>query len=92
MNGAKLKPRPAPRADAGLRAVFTQAYAATHKSPDGYVIRNAADLAKALAVSRQALSNWTQIPPEHVLKLEEMLGVPAYVQRGDLYRPPPNSQ
>jgi hypothetical protein len=61
--------------DPGLKAVLDKA-------------RTKFRLAKALGINPQAISQWKKIPPTRVLQLEELYGVPPYVQRPDLYSQP----
>jgi len=42
-------------------------------------------LSKALGLSRGAASLWKQIPPNHVLQVERLSGVPREILRPDLY-------
>lgn len=44
-----------------------------------------AAVGRALGLTRQAIYQWTEIPPQHVLKLEEISGVPRHELRPDLY-------
>lgn len=46
------------------------------------------DLARKLGISRQAVHQWTQCPPKHVLTLEAMSGVPRHHIRPDIYPAP----
>ena len=48
------------------------------------------DLAKTLQVTPQAISQWVRVPVMHVLKIEQLTGVPRHELRPDVY-PPPNS-
>ena len=47
-------------------------------------------VAKRLGISRQAIDQWEEVPPKHVLAMEEMSGVSRYEQRPDIYGPPPS--
>ncbi len=42
-------------------------------------------LSEALGLSRGAVSNWTKVPPNHVLEVERLSGVPREILRPDLY-------
>lgn len=45
-----------------------------------------AALARKLGLkSRQAVYQWTEVPPKHVLRVEEISGVPRHELRPDLY-------
>lgn len=46
---------------------------------------NGAKLAKALGLRRQAVYQWDKIPSGHVLRVEELTGVPRSKLRPDLY-------
>lgn len=48
------------------------------------------DLAKTLQVSPQAISQWVRVPVTHVLKIEQLTGVPRHELRPDIYPPPQN--
>ena len=49
-----------------------------------------ARLATHLGVSRQCVYMWTRIPVEHVLRIENLTGIPRYRMRPDVYpRPRP---
>lgn len=50
-----------------------------------------AALGRALKLSRQAIYQWDRIPSEHVLKVEEVTGVPRQRLRPDLYPEEPRS-
>jgi hypothetical protein len=73
---------PKTETDDGLKAVFAAIESGKH------AIRSKSQLGKALAVTRQAISGWSKVPAEHVVQIEDMLGVPAHVQRGDIFRSP----
>lgn len=45
-------------------------------------------LARKIGISQPSLSNWTRIPAERVLSIENLTGVDRKVLRPDLYRPP----
>jgi DNA-binding transcriptional regulator YdaS (Cro superfamily) len=45
----------------------------------------AAKLAKAFGITRQAVEQWRVVPPERVLKVEELTGVSRYEIRPDIY-------
>jgi DNA-binding transcriptional regulator YdaS (Cro superfamily) len=42
-------------------------------------------IAKALGISRQAIYQWKEIPPKHLVALEKITGVPRAEMRRDLY-------
>lgn len=42
-------------------------------------------LASALGLTRQAIYQWDKIPPQYVLRVEEVTGVPRSTLRPDLY-------
>ena len=44
-----------------------------------------AELARALGLQRQAIYQWTRIPPHHVLKIEALTGVSRHRLRPDIY-------
>lgn len=44
-----------------------------------------AALARALKISRQTVSLWTRVPPERVMAIEQLTGVPRSQLRPDLY-------
>ncbi len=46
-------------------------------------------LSLELGLSRGAVSNWQAVPPEHVLRFEELTGYSRYVVRPDIYGPAP---
>lgn len=48
------------------------------------------ELAKSLQVTPQAISQWERVPVMHVLKIEQLTGVPRHELRPDIY-PPPHS-
>ena len=73
---------PKTETDDGLKAVFAAIESGKH------AIRSKSQLGKALAVTRQAISGWSKVPAEHVVQIEDMLGVPAYRQRPDIFRAP----
>lgn len=43
------------------------------------------NLAMWAGVSRQAVSNWRQVPAERVLRLEKISGITRYELRQDIY-------
>jgi DNA-binding transcriptional regulator YdaS (Cro superfamily) len=43
-------------------------------------------LARLLGISHQAISQWRSIPAKHIIKIEEVTGVPRERLRPDLYR------
>ena len=40
-------------------------------------------------LSRQAVDQWSVVPPRHVLRVEELTGISRYRLRPDLYGPEP---
>jgi len=59
---------------------------------DKELIRQAADrcggvvaMSLALGLSRAAVSQWTRVPPEHVLDVERLTGVSRHVLRPDVF-------
>lgn len=46
------------------------------------------ELARRLGLTRQAVYQWTEIPPKHVLKIEEFTGLSRHQLRPDLYPEP----
>ncbi|MDH7789158.1 transcriptional regulator [Ochrobactrum sp. AN78] len=44
-------------------------------------------LARTLGIKHPAIYGWTRIPSEHVLKVEEVTGIPCYELRPDIYPP-----
>lgn len=44
-----------------------------------------AELARGLGLKRQAIYQWDRIPPNRVLRVEEITGVPRHRLRPDLY-------
>jgi DNA-binding transcriptional regulator YdaS (Cro superfamily) len=47
-----------------------------------------AAIARALGISRQAIYQWRRVPPERVIELERLSGVPRSELRPDLYPEP----
>lgn len=47
-----------------------------------------ADIAKALGITRQAISGWNAIPAEWVRQISEITGIPPWRLRPDLYDAP----
>lgn len=43
-------------------------------------------MSQALGLSRGAASQWTEIPIDHVAKLERLTGIPREVLRPDIFR------
>jgi DNA-binding transcriptional regulator YdaS (Cro superfamily) len=44
-----------------------------------------AALGKALKLNRQAIYQWSRVPPEHVHTVERLTGIPRHKLRPDLY-------
>ena len=52
---------------------------------------NITRLARAVGVTRQAVSSWLEVgnvPPRHVLKVEQMTGIPRHQLNPEIYPPP----
>lgn len=65
---------------------------------DKVTIREAAErvggivaLAKALALTKGAVSQWERVPAEHVLAVEGLTGFSRHVLRPDVFGPQPGS-
>ena len=43
-------------------------------------------MSQALGLSRGAAANWSEIPVDHVAKLEKLTGIPREVLRPDIFR------
>ncbi|WP_197531982.1 transcriptional regulator [Paramagnetospirillum magneticum] len=69
------KPRTYKHADAALTEAFNRS-------------GGLCALAEKLERTPASLSGWRRVPPEHVLTIERISGVPRHVQRPDLYPPP----
>jgi DNA-binding transcriptional regulator YdaS (Cro superfamily) len=46
-------------------------------------------IAKALGIQRQAITQWTEVPWNRVLKVAEVTGLTPHEIRPDIYPPPP---
>jgi DNA-binding transcriptional regulator YdaS (Cro superfamily) len=46
-------------------------------------------LSDVLGISRQAIEQWTVVPPKHVLRVEEASGISRHELRPDIYGEPP---
>jgi DNA-binding transcriptional regulator YdaS (Cro superfamily) len=44
-------------------------------------------LGRKLGITHVAIMQWAQVPPEHVMKIEELTGVARSVLRPDIYPP-----
>ena len=53
------------------------------KKGGGYV-----KIANTLGLTRQAVFQWRRVPAEHVLKIEQITGIPRHELRRDLYPKP----
>ncbi len=42
-------------------------------------------LSDLLGISRQAIEQWTVVPPKHVLRVEDATGISRYALRPDIY-------
>lgn len=73
------------RAAQGVEAVENEL---DRRSAIGMHLSSKSDLADALGITRQALSQWRRVPHERVLEIEKLLGVPRHVMRPDIYPPP----
>jgi DNA-binding transcriptional regulator YdaS (Cro superfamily) len=71
-------------ADAGVKAVLK---ALKLRKERRLPISSANQLSKHLQISRQSLAGWKKVPPEHVLKIEELIDVSRHVQRSDIFGP-----
>ena len=49
-------------------------------------------LALELGITRQAISQWDEVPPLQVLAVERASGVPRHELRPDIFGAPPDSQ
>jgi hypothetical protein len=49
---------------------------------------SAADIAKKLRITRQAVGCWHAVPAEHVKPISVLTGIPPHELRPDLYDPP----
>lgn len=49
----------------------------------------ASRLAEALKVFPSTISQWTEVPPHHVLAVEGFTGISRHILRPDLYGPAP---
>jgi DNA-binding transcriptional regulator YdaS (Cro superfamily) len=52
----------------------------------------ASRLAEALDVQPSAISQWAKVPPERVLEVERITGLPRYELRPDIYGAAPRRQ
>lgn len=50
------------------------------------------ELAGALGIYPSALSQWTRVPAEHALKVEQFTGISRYELRPDIYGPAPEKE
>lgn len=78
--------------DAGLKALFEEL---DRRASDGKDIGNKTDLARALGVSKQTISQWRRVPvypANRVLEIEKLIGIKRWKLRSDIYAPPPGSK
>lgn len=70
--------------DEGLKAVFAELdrRAALKKEPS-----NQAEFAKAIGVTRQAITGWNEVPVTRVLDVESVLGISRKILRPDVFGP-----
>jgi DNA-binding transcriptional regulator YdaS (Cro superfamily) len=45
-------------------------------------------IAEVCGINREAVWQWTQVPAQHVLNVEQLLGIPRHLIRPDIYPPP----
>ena len=75
-----LEGHPDPGYQAMLKALHKRALS-------GDTVATISDIARALDLSRQAVSRWDKVPAKHVLRIEELTGVSRHVLRPDIYPP-----
>jgi hypothetical protein len=51
---------------------------------------NLAEIARALGITRQAITGWRAVPAEWVRQLSDVTGIPPWRLRPDLYDAPPH--
>lgn len=73
------------RVDPGLQAVLEALLA---RLDNDEPIGTKTELAEALGISKQAISQWVKVPVEQVLKVEALLEIPRHVLRPDIYPDP----
>jgi DNA-binding transcriptional regulator YdaS (Cro superfamily) len=49
------------------------------------------EVVRALGLSPGAVTQWRQVPAEHVLKVEEVTGISRYTLRPDVFGPAPEA-
>lgn len=69
----------------GLEAVFE---ALTARYDNAEPVGTKTELAEALGITKQALSQWKHVPIEHVLAIEALIEIPRHVLRPDVYPNP----
>ena len=69
----------------GLEAVFEALLA---RFDNNEPIGTKTELAEALGIQKQAISQWKHVPIQHVLAIEQLLEVPRHVMRPDVYPNP----
>jgi DNA-binding transcriptional regulator YdaS (Cro superfamily) len=78
--------------DAGLKALWE---ALDKRGQDGKEIGNKTELARALGVSKQTISQWRRVPvypANRVLEIERLIGLKRWRMRSDIYAPPAGSK
>lgn len=69
----------------GLEAVFE---ALTARYDNAEPVGTKTELAEALGIQKQAISQWKHVPIQHVLSIEQLLEIPRHVLRPDVYPDP----
>lgn len=62
-------------------AVMTDLQDLLNKSADG----TRSDIARACNITPQAVYQWTEVPPQHVLTVEKMTGISRHFLRPDIF-------
>lgn len=71
--------------DPGLQAVFNALQARADRDES---LATKTELADALGIKKQAITQWRHVPIAHVLMIEQLLRVPRHVLRPDVYPDP----